>query len=83
LGKAREVGSFVKEVASLDLHFPERLKSRFVEEYRRLLNEGFQGDELFETLMVFSSRGSSDFKQQAAGLAVLCYLFEKCEVFES
>lgn len=83
LGKAREVGSFVQHVASRDVDFPERLKAGFVDEYRRLIDCGVSGDELFESLRVFASNGSADFRQQAAGLAVLCYLFEKCEVFES
>jgi len=83
LGKAREVSSFVEHVASRDVGFPERLKAGFVEEYNRLWEDGLRSDDLFESLRVFSAMGSSDFKQQAAGLAVLCYLFEKCEVFQS
>jgi hypothetical protein len=82
LGKAREVARFVDHVASLDSQFPERLKAGFVTEYSRLRSEGIEGDALFEALRVFASAGSRDFRQQAAGLAVLVYLFEKCEVFE-
>lgn len=83
LAKAREVASFVEHVAVMDNEFPERLKAGFVEEYRRLLEDGTSGDALFESLRVFASNGSADFRQQAAALAVLCYLFETCEVFES
>jgi hypothetical protein len=33
-------------------------------------------------LRQFSCGNSPDFKRAAAGLAVLSYLFERCEVFE-
>jgi hypothetical protein len=82
LSKAKEVERFVEHVASLDEKFPERLKAGFVKEYLRLREAGFDGDALFEALHQFSIRGSSDLKQMAAGLAILTYLFEKCEVFE-
>ena len=32
--------------------------------------------------LVFTGGNKGDFLRQAAGLAVLVYLFEKCEVFE-
>lgn len=52
-------------------------------EYERLKNaELMSGDELFNGLLDFASLGATDFKQRAAGLTVLVYLFEKCEVFE-
>jgi hypothetical protein len=47
-----------------------------------LKNEGVEGDILFDELHMFSSMDSNSFEYQAAGLAVLVYLFEKCEVFE-
>jgi len=66
-----------------DVEFGERLKQGFVTEYERLKNEeNLSGDELFNSLFAFACRGSSDFREMAAGLAVLVYLFEKCEVFE-
>jgi len=68
---------------SPDASFGERLKQGFVKEYERLKKEEkLDGDELFMALFNFASVGSNDFKQKAAGLAVLVYLFEKCEVFE-
>jgi hypothetical protein len=62
--------------------FPEKLKSGFLAEYQRLCTAGMTGDALFESLHKFSCGNSSDFRKAAAGLAVLSYLFEKCEVFE-
>ena len=82
LSKAREVELFVDDIAKVILEFPENLKQGFVIEYRRLISEGYQGEALYFALRDFAATGSSDFTRQAAGLAVLAYLFEKCEVFE-
>lgn len=78
----------VKQVADFidrcpDIEFGECLKQGFVEKYEQLKNEeGLEGDDLFNALLDFASGRSNDFKQKAAGLSVLVYLFEKCEVFE-
>jgi len=82
LSKAREVEDFVAHVAMRDAGFPERLKSGFVEEYRRQRADGIDGDALFYGVRDFAGR-HPELRRQAAGLAVLAYLFEKCEVFES
>ncbi len=82
LAKAKEVENFVMSMAKLYPDFPERLKSGFVEEYNKLRSQGFEGDSLFMALREFAGMRSNDFKIQAAGLSVLCYLFDKCEVFE-
>ncbi len=83
IGKAREVEEFVEHVALRDSRFPERLKAGFISEYRRLQQEDFEGDSLFEALREFAYGKHRDFQKQAAGLAVLVYLFQKCEVFEA
>lgn len=80
---SREVEEFVEHVAIRDSRFPERLKAGFVAEYSRLKEQGFEGDSLFEALREFAYGRTRNFQKQAAGLAVLVYLFEKCEVFES
>jgi hypothetical protein len=77
-----EVEHFVQGVARLNSHFPEQLKAGFVLRYNEFLQRGTQGDALFEALHDFASSSSSNFERQAAGLGVLCYLFQKCEVFE-
>ncbi|MDD1761781.1 MAG: HNH endonuclease [Methanothrix sp.] len=80
--KAKEVEMFVQNMSMLDPKFPERLIAGFAAKYSDLREEGLDGDALFETLHGFSSGGSHEFLKQAAGLAILIYLFEKCEVFE-
>lgn len=82
LSKAYEVDRCVVHLGALDPNFPNALKTGFVQEYTALRAGGVQGDALFEALRIFASNGHHEFKLQAAGLAVLTYLFEKCEVFE-
>lgn len=80
--KVREVGEFVNVAGQLYPDFAEELKSGFVRQYHELKGQGIEGDALFEALHQFASGSSRDFRRQAAGLAVLMYLFEICEVFE-
>jgi hypothetical protein len=82
LSKSKEVLCFIQHISLADSQFPERLKAGFVAEYERLRATGISGDALFEEMRQFSSGGSREFRRQAAGLAVLTYLFECCEVFE-
>jgi hypothetical protein len=80
--QVREVDNFITAVAAIDPTFPERLKAGFVGHYEELKIAGIDGDALFEILHQFASANSREFRRQASGLAVLSYLFEKCEVFE-
>ncbi len=82
LSKAREVREFVEHVSQVDSDFPERLKAGFVAEYDRLKTGGVAGDLLFESLRAFAGGSAQNFSRQAAGLVVLSYLFERCEIFE-
>jgi hypothetical protein len=65
-----------------DINFGKRLKQGFVNKYLELKKSAKKGDELFLDLFEFASNRSQEFKTQAAGLAVLTYFFETCEVFE-
>ena len=65
-----------------DPNFSERLKSIFVEQYRKLKND-LNGDELFYALWDFACGNTNEYKYRAAGLAVLTYFFQQCDVFES
>jgi hypothetical protein len=80
--QARMVSSFVENMVNVIPDFPERLKAGFVREYQRLRATGLKGNALLNALHEFSCSRSPDYDLQAAGLAVLYYLFEKCEVFE-
>ena len=82
LSVSREVHTYVESVAQVDPAFPERLKSGFMEEYYRLKRKGHAGDDLFDFMCRFAQRGFKKQAKKTAGLAVLIYLFEACEVFE-
>lgn len=80
--KANEVESFVRDASKLVSDFPERITRGFIIKYNQFVEEGCHGDSLFEAMHEFAAQGYGDFDNQSAGLAVLVYLFEKCEVFE-
>lgn len=80
--KSKEVESFIRDISKSYQSFPEEISNGFAIEYTRLKTAGLNGDALFEALHAFASGGHTDFNHKSAGLAVLVYLFEKCEVFE-
>lgn len=69
--------------ASDDATLAGRLKAGLALEYGRLSGKGLDGDELFSAMWRLAGGGNADMKRSAAGLAVLVYFFEACEVFES
>ena len=80
LSQTNIVGKYID--IHLDAESSRRLLAGFVKQYEELRNDGLDGDDLFMALWQFASRNNADPKMQAAGLALLVYLFEKCEVFE-
>jgi len=79
--QVKQVADYIEK--SPDAEFGDRIREGFVLEYEKLRNQDkIDGDELFNELLNFASGGTTDFAKRAAGLAVLVYLFEKCEVFE-
>jgi hypothetical protein len=76
------VAAYVAAETQLDSDFPERLKAGFLSEYYSLRAAGHQGDELFELMCSFAQRGLRNNADRTAGIAVLIYLFEICDVFE-
>ena len=81
MSQVKQVEEYIEKC--IDIEFGERLKQGFVIEYERLKNEEkLEEDDLFDCLLDFAAGHSNDFKIKAAGLTVLVYLFEKCEVFE-
>lgn len=76
------VANFVESETQIDADFPEKLRSGFLEHYFKLRKQGHTGDILFDLMCVFAQRGMKFQKDKSAGLAVLVYLFEKCDVFE-
>lgn len=60
-----------------------RLKAGMALRYGRLRSKGLDGDDLFAAMWRLAGGGNTNMKRSAAGLAVLVYFFEACEVFES
>jgi hypothetical protein len=81
LANAKVVERFVQAFSAIHADYVDQLKAGFLREYNARFSEGLRGDALFEAVRQFSSSGSGEFVRQAAGLSVLVYLFEKCEVF--
>lgn len=82
LSRSQEAHKYIEEQSKLDPLYPERLKNGFKKEYIRLVNESIIGDDLFESMLLFASGNTNDFKRRAAGLTILSHLFEICEIFE-
>lgn len=82
LVQIQQVRKFVETMGSLDRTFVGRLTTGFIDQYQHNREEGLQGDSLFAAMFRFSTQGRTELIHQSAGLAVLIYLFERCEVFE-
>ena len=82
LSVAKLVGEFVQAEALIAEDYPERLKAGFLEEYFRWRRQGILGDDLFDLMCSFAQQGMQGQARRSAGLAVLVYLFEKCDIFE-
>ena len=65
-----------------DIEFSDRLRNGFVRKYIDLKREELSENDIFYELLNFASINSNDFKIKAAGLKILTYFFEICEVFE-
>ena len=76
------VAAYVEAETQLDSDFPERLKAGFLAQYYAYRSQGHKGELLFELMCSFAQRGFKSQADRTAGLAVLIYLFEICDVFE-
>lgn len=77
---ASQVEDFLNQNADMD--YSEKLRRAFIDNYERLRAEGLRADDLFFALLNVASNHSSDSRYIAAGLNVLVYYFQLCEVFE-
>ena len=65
-----------------DSSFATRLTNIMAHKYRELKSQCTDNCEIFDRLWSFASGNSSDFLYKSAGLGILTYFFEKCDVFE-
>jgi hypothetical protein len=91
LSQAPQVIDFIRRQAQLSSRFPDRLRAGFIKQYDELLAAGKSGDDLFFALLDYGTNSAVSpqtltqriFVMQAAAAAVLCHLFEVCDVFEA
>lgn len=91
LSQAPQVVDFIRRQAQLSSRFPDRLRAGFVKQYDDLRTAGQNGDELFFSLLEYGTNSAISpqtltrqiFVMRAAAAAVLCHLFEVCDVFEA
>lgn len=78
-----DIERFIADAAAWDPDFGERLRSGFRRQYDDLWARGVRGDDLYVLLADWASGGGlAGFPRQAAGVAILSYLFHICDVFE-
>lgn len=80
--KVKEVEDFLESILPRIPDFADKLKHTLANKYKYLVDEKITGDDLFNEMQGFCSSYSHNFNQMSAGLAILVYFFEKCEVFE-
>jgi hypothetical protein len=82
MSKVQEVTHFIDISLNFNPSFSDKLTTGFVRQYKILIDRGIKGDELFNQMHQFSCSNNTNQAIKLAALAVLCYLFERCEVFE-
>jgi len=65
-----------------DPSFAEKLTRIFVEKYTAIKEEEIDPISIFNALWDFACYDQVEYSYRSAGLAILVYFFEKCEVFE-
>lgn len=81
--KSHDVEAVLVKASQLDESFPERLRDGFKTKYREYKEQGLYGDDMFDSIYVWSGGYNSDPMRQGAALCILSHLFIVCDVFES
>lgn len=76
-------GAFIHDLERTRPGIGMRVRAGFLVKYHQGILIQRHPDDIFLDLMGVASNHSADFDKQAAGLAVLGYMFTTCEVFES
>ena len=76
-------GAFIHDLERTRPGIGNRVRSGFMIHYNQGVLDQLLPDDIFTKLMEVASNHSTDFNKQAAGLAVLGYLFATCEIFEA
>lgn len=76
-------GAFIHDLERTRPGIGKRVRAGFMVHYSQGVLDQLHPDDIFTKLMEVASNHATDFGKQAAGLAVLGYLFTTCEVFET
>jgi hypothetical protein len=85
LAQAGRVAEFVEFQSRTAPQFGVRLASRFKASYYQGISDGLEPDDVFESILfhAYENSGPEDTaSSKAAALAVVSFLFERCEIFE-
>jgi hypothetical protein len=82
LSRSSEVSSYLNKQSQLEPNFAQCLKNGFKIKYMHFKEKGLHGDDLFMGILNHVNACAKDMRIMAANLAIICYLFEICEIFE-
>lgn len=82
IGRVKEhlVSNYFSNTGKIEIG--ESIAEAFRRRYSDLKDQGHHPDLIFGYLQQYAGGGSRDPREQAAGLAVLSYFFERCDIFE-
>jgi len=76
--QSRQVEEYLNK--NTDMDYAKKLRLSFVKSYQAIKDN--TGDDKFFAMLDIASNGHAETKYMAAGLSVLAYYFQLCEVFE-
>lgn len=82
LPRMHEVETYIRHRSQLEPSFPARLLNRMLAQYDILNRESISSDHLFNDMVQFSCGNSRDHVKWLAGIVLVVYLFERCEIFK-
>lgn len=80
--KVHEVKRFIESMDESLPGFSQKTRTVFVNQYRQERENGSDPDSIFSNLLIFTEGKNAGIGKRTAALAILTYLFERCEVFE-
>lgn len=80
--KVQEVKRYIESMDLATPYYSDKIRQVFINRYLELKGKESDPDTIFYGLLSSIEGDSADFGKHAAALAVLTYLFERCEVFE-
>lgn len=80
--KVQEVKKYIESMDLTTPYYSDTLRAVFVKRYLEIKYKETDPDSVFYGLLTSIEGDSPDFGKHVAALAILTYLFERCEVFE-